>query len=125
MKKHISEGMIITCIFKIVQFVYSEAGSRYSVWLRAGRQRSQEFESRQGQECPLLHVIQIVSRVHLASYTMGIGASFPGGKAAGGGEADHSPPTNAEVKKMDIYTSTPPYAYRDNFTFLKAMLLRP
>jgi hypothetical protein len=25
-------------------------------------------------------------------------------------EADHSPPTNAEVKKMWIYTSTPPYA---------------
>jgi hypothetical protein len=24
-------------------------------------------------------------------------------------EADHSPPTNAEVKKMWIYTSTPPY----------------
>jgi hypothetical protein len=25
-------------------------------------------------------------------------------------EADHSPPTSAEVKKMWIYTSTPPYA---------------
>jgi hypothetical protein len=25
-------------------------------------------------------------------------------------EADHSPPTNAEVKKTWIYTSTPPYA---------------
>jgi hypothetical protein len=25
-------------------------------------------------------------------------------------DADHSPPTSAEVKKMWIYTSTPPYA---------------
>jgi hypothetical protein len=26
-------------------------------------------------------------------------------------EADHSPPTIAEVKKMWIYISTPPYAF--------------
>jgi hypothetical protein len=26
-------------------------------------------------------------------------------------EPDHSPPTNAEVKKMWIYTSTPPYSF--------------
>jgi hypothetical protein len=28
-----------------------------------------------------------------------------------GRKADHSPPTSAEVKKMWIYTSTPPYAF--------------
>jgi hypothetical protein len=28
-----------------------------------------------------------------------------------GREADHSPPTSAEVKKMWIYTSIPPYAF--------------
>jgi hypothetical protein len=28
-----------------------------------------------------------------------------------GREVDHSPPTSAEVKKMWIYTSTPPYAF--------------
>jgi hypothetical protein len=28
-----------------------------------------------------------------------------------GYEADHSPPTSAEVKKMWIYTSTPPYVF--------------
>jgi hypothetical protein len=28
-----------------------------------------------------------------------------------GCDADHSPPTNAEVKKMWIYTSTPSYAF--------------
>jgi hypothetical protein len=31
-------------------------------------------------------------------------------------EADHSPPTSAKVKKMCIYTSTPPF-FRDNITF--------
>jgi hypothetical protein len=29
-----------------------------------------------------------------------------------GHEADHSPPTSAEVKKMWIYTSTPLYAFK-------------
>jgi hypothetical protein len=28
-----------------------------------------------------------------------------------GREADHSPPASAEVKKMWIYTSTPPYTF--------------
>jgi hypothetical protein len=28
-----------------------------------------------------------------------------------GRESDHSPPTSAEVKKMWIYTSTPPYTF--------------
>jgi hypothetical protein len=31
-------------------------------------------------------------------------------------EADHSPPTGAEVKKMLVHASTPPYV-RENFTF--------
>jgi hypothetical protein len=35
---------------------------------------------------------------------------FPGVKRPGR-EADHSPSTSAEVKKMWIYTSTPPYAF--------------
>jgi hypothetical protein len=38
------------------------------------------------------------------------GAPFPGVKRPGR-EADHSPPTSAEVKKMWIYTSTPSYAF--------------
>jgi hypothetical protein len=41
---------------------------------------------------------------------MGTGDSFSGVKRQGR-EADHSPPTNAEVKKMWIYTSTPPYVF--------------
>jgi hypothetical protein len=35
---------------------------------------------------------------------MDTGGSFPGDKEAGR-EADHSPPANAEVKKIWIYTS--------------------
>jgi hypothetical protein len=53
------------------------------------------------------------------------GALSPGVKRTGR-EADHSPPTSDEVKKMWIYTSTPPYAFmaqclikhRDKFTFI-------
>jgi hypothetical protein len=38
-------------------------------------------------------------------------ALFPGVKRQGR-EAEHSSPTSAEVKKMWIYTSTPPYVYK-------------
>jgi hypothetical protein len=41
---------------------------------------------------------------------MGIGG-FSLGVKRQGREADHSPPTSAEVKKMYNYTSTPPYAF--------------
>jgi hypothetical protein len=42
-----------------------------------------EFESRYGQEFSLLHLVQIGSRAHPASYSMGSGVSFRVGKAAG------------------------------------------
>jgi hypothetical protein len=58
----------------------------------------------------LLHVIQTGSGVQPTSYKMGTGGSFPGVKRQGR-EADHSPPTSAEVKKMWIYISTPPYVF--------------
>jgi hypothetical protein len=38
------------------------------------------------------------------------GAIYLGVKRSGR-EADHSPPTSAKVKKIWIYTSTPPYAF--------------
>jgi hypothetical protein len=50
------------------------------------------------------------SGVHPTSYPTGPGGSFPGVKQLGR-EADHSSPVSAEVKKMWIYTSTPPYAF--------------
>jgi hypothetical protein len=40
---------------------------------------------------------------------MGGTCSTNGGEE--GREADHSPPTSAEVKTMWIYTYTPPYAF--------------
>jgi hypothetical protein len=40
----------------------------------------------------------------------GYRGSFPGVKRPRR-EADHSPPTSAEVKKIWIYISTPPYAF--------------
>jgi hypothetical protein len=43
--------------------------------------------------------IQTGSEAHPASYTVGTGGSFPGGKAQPGCDADHSPPSSAEVKK--------------------------
>jgi hypothetical protein len=45
-----------------------------------------------------------------ASYTMRTRGLFSGVKRPGR-EADHSPPTSVEVKKMWIYTSTPPYTF--------------
>jgi hypothetical protein len=38
-------------------------------------------------------------------------ALYPRGVKRQGREADHSPPTSAEVKQIWIYTSTPPYAF--------------
>jgi hypothetical protein len=49
-------------------------------------------------------------RIYPTSYTMGTGGSFLGVKRQGL-EADHSPPTIAEDKKMWIYTSAPLYVF--------------
>jgi hypothetical protein len=54
--------------------------------------------------------LRVIFVTDSTSYTMGTGSSFPGLKRPGR-EADHSPSTSAEVKKMWIYTSTPPYAF--------------
>jgi hypothetical protein len=41
--------------------------------------------------------VQTGSGAHPASCTMGTGGPFPGGKAQPGRDADHSPPSRAEV----------------------------
>jgi hypothetical protein len=41
--------------------------------------------------------VQTGSGVHQASCTMGTGGPYPGGKARPGRDADHSPPSSAEV----------------------------
>jgi hypothetical protein len=65
---------------------------------------------RYGQEFALLHVVQTGCGAHPTSYPMGTGTLSPGVKRQGR-EADYSPPVSAEVKKMWIYTSTPPYPF--------------
>jgi hypothetical protein len=42
--------------------------------------------------------VQTSSGAHPASYTMGTGGPFPRGKARPGHDADHSPPSSAEVE---------------------------
>jgi hypothetical protein len=42
--------------------------------------------------------VQTRSEAHPASYPMGTGGPFPGGKALPSRDADHSPPSSAEVK---------------------------
>jgi hypothetical protein len=42
--------------------------------------------------------VQTVSGAHPASYPVGTGGPFPRGKAWSGRDADHSPPSSAEVK---------------------------
>jgi hypothetical protein len=41
--------------------------------------------------------VQTGSEAHPDSCTMGTGGPFPGGKARPGSDADHSPPSSAEV----------------------------
>jgi hypothetical protein len=70
----------------------SEPGQfiRYTGGLRAGRP---VFYSRQGQEIFLFSG----SGAHTASYPVGTGGWLPGVKRPGR-EADHSPPSSAEIK---------------------------
>jgi hypothetical protein len=85
--------------------------SRYSDWLRTGRPRSRSSSPGRVKN----FVFSTSSRPALGPTQLPI-QWVPGVKRTGR-EADHSPPTSAKVKKMWIYTSTPPYAFiRDNFT---------
>jgi hypothetical protein len=56
------------------------------------------------------HRVQNGSGAHPASYPTGTRGSFPWLKRPGR-EADHSPPSSAEVKNAWSYTSTPHYAF--------------
>jgi hypothetical protein len=78
--------------------------NRYSDWLRAGQPKCWSSSPSP------VHVIQTDSGAHSASYPMVTGALSREVKRPGR-EADHSPPTSAEVKKIWIYTSIPPYAF--------------
>jgi hypothetical protein len=51
--------------------------------------------------------VQTGSGAHPASYPMGTGGPYPGGKARPGRDADHSPPSSAEVKNEELYLLPP------------------
>jgi hypothetical protein len=72
----------------------------------------------------LNHRVQTGSGTHPASYLMGTGGVLYLGVKRPEREADHSPPSGAEVNNAWSYTSTPPMRLhgvviklRDNFTF--------
>jgi hypothetical protein len=52
--------------------------------------------------------LQNGSGAHPVSYPMGTGGALSLGVKRPGREADHSPPSSAEVKNAWNYTSTPP-----------------
>jgi hypothetical protein len=54
--------------------------------------------------------VQTGSGAHPASYPMGTGGSFPGGKARPGRDADHSPHLVPRLSMSRSYTSSPPMA---------------
>jgi hypothetical protein len=55
--------------------------------------------------------MDLCSGAHPASCTMGTGGSFPGNKARPGRDADHSPPSSAEIKKEELYLLSPQSAF--------------
>jgi hypothetical protein len=63
-----------------------------------------------GQELSLLHVVQIGFGFTQPPIQWVPGALSSAVKRPGR-EADHSPPTSVEIKKIWIYTSNPPYAF--------------
>jgi hypothetical protein len=98
--------------FHVYSLVRNEPGwrSRYSHWLRPGRPRGRSWSPSKVKN----FLFPMSSRPALGSTQPPIqwikGSLSPGLKGPGR-EADHSPPASAEVKKIWIYISNPPYAF--------------
>jgi hypothetical protein len=75
-----------------------------------GARRARGRSSSPGRFKNFIHVVQIGSGVHPTSCQMHRGALSPRVYRQGR-EADHSPTTSAEVKKMWMYASIPQYVY--------------
>jgi hypothetical protein len=79
-----------------------QEGSRlliqYSVWLRAGWPGDRGLIPGRGRGFLSNLCVQTDSGAHPASCTMGTPGPFPGGKARPDRDADHSPPSSAEVE---------------------------
>jgi hypothetical protein len=66
------------------------------------------FDPRRGQRIFPLTSVQTGSGAHPASCTMGAGGPFPGAKARPERNADHSPPSSAEVEnEQELYLVSP------------------
>jgi hypothetical protein len=76
----------------IVSWVAQSVQSLATGWT-TGRSRFDPRQRRKDFSC-----IQTGSGAHPASCTVGTGCSFAGGKARLGRDADHSPPSSAEVE---------------------------
>jgi hypothetical protein len=82
---------IYVCIY-IYTHTHTHTHTRATNWTTGGRSPAEAkyFSSNLR--------VQTGSEAHPASYPMSNGGSFPGGKARTGRDADHLPPSNAEVK---------------------------
>jgi hypothetical protein len=58
-------------------------------------------------EFSYLHIVHTGSGADLALYPIGTSGFLPPGVKQPGREADHSPPTSAEVKKTGLYIHSP------------------
>jgi hypothetical protein len=68
--------------------------------------RAIEIRSSTGADFSSSPCVQTGSGAHPASYPMGTGGSFSGGKGRPERDADHSPPFSAEVKN-ELYLLSP------------------
>jgi hypothetical protein len=83
---------------KYITFI-AGVGRGKSVWWRAT-----DWTARV--RFPAVHVVQTDSRAHPTSYPMGTVGSFSGCKRQGR-EADHSPPSSAKARKVEIGDTLP------------------
>jgi hypothetical protein len=103
-------GEYRVCLYKIniLQHKNKELGrrSRCSDWLRAGRLRGRSSSPGRVKNFLFLTSSAPPMGPTQSPIQWVTGGSSPGVKRPGR-EADHSPPTSVDVKKMWIYTSTP------------------
>jgi hypothetical protein len=84
--------------------------SRYSDWLLAGRPRGRSSSPGGSKNFNFSMWSRPALRPTQPPIQWVPGVLPPGAKRPRR-EADHSPPTSVEVKKMWVYTSTPPYVF--------------
>jgi hypothetical protein len=82
--------------------------NQYSVWLRTGWPGDRRSIPGRSKSFSCNLCVQAVSGAYAASCTMGTGGPFLGSKARPGLDADHSPPSSAEVvNEYELYILSP------------------